>query len=132
MKCFPLRWAKDSFYGKFNETTCEFFSCYKFILWFFLHLQIMRKLDSCPLSFCCFYHNGQHFGRHKGNNLYENTSLHTNPLARSPGQVKLDSEKWKLWEILFQKIENVSKILLSGMSVKRIKAKTETHRIKLE
>ena len=23
-------------------------------------------------------------------------SLHANPLARSPGQVKLDSDKWKL------------------------------------
>ena len=33
------------------------------------------------------------------NNLF---SLHANPLARSPGQVKLDSDKWKLWENLFE------------------------------
>jgi hypothetical protein len=25
-------------------------------------------------------------------------SLRANPLARSPGQVKLDSDKWKLWK----------------------------------
>jgi hypothetical protein len=30
------------------------------------------------------------------------SSLHTNSLARSPGQVKLDSDKWKLWKNLFE------------------------------
>jgi hypothetical protein len=34
------------------------------------------------------------------------TSLHTNPLARSPEQVKLD---WKLRKNLFEKQENLSK-----------------------
>jgi len=28
-------------------------------------------------------------------------SLRTNPLARNLGQVKLDSDKWKLWKNLF-------------------------------
>jgi len=34
--------------------------------------------------------------KHKKNTK---TSLLANPLARSPGQVKLDSDKWKLWKI---------------------------------
>jgi hypothetical protein len=29
-------------------------------------------------------------------------SLRANPLARSPGQVKLDPDKWKLWKNLFE------------------------------
>ena len=29
-------------------------------------------------------------------------SLHANPLARSPGQVKLDSDKWQLWKNLLE------------------------------
>jgi len=29
-------------------------------------------------------------------------SLHANTLARRPGQVKLDSNKWKLWKNLFE------------------------------
>jgi len=29
------------------------------------------------------------------NNVGKSCSLHANPLARSPGQVKLDSDKWK-------------------------------------
>ena len=36
-------------------------------------------------------------------------SLCTNPLARSPGQVKLDSDMWKLWKNLFELVENLSK-----------------------
>ena len=36
-------------------------------------------------------------------------SLCVNPLAQSLGQVKLDSDKWKLWKNLFEKIENFSK-----------------------
>ena len=34
-------------------------------------------------------------------NRLEN-SLCTNPLAQCPGQVKLDSDKWKLWKNLFE------------------------------
>jgi len=30
------------------------------------------------------------------------SSLLANPLAQSQGQVKLDSDKWKLWKNLFQ------------------------------
>ena len=29
-------------------------------------------------------------------------TLHANPLAQSPGQVKQDSDKWKLWKNLFE------------------------------
>ena len=32
-------------------------------------------------------------------------SFRTNSLARSPGQEKLDSDKWKLWKNLFEYIE---------------------------
>ena len=31
------------------------------------------------------------------------TGLHANPLARSLGQVKLDSDKWKLWRTCWNK-----------------------------
>ena len=37
------------------------------------------------------------------NNLQD--SLHANPHALSSGQVKLDSEKGKLWNYLFELIE---------------------------
>ena len=37
------------------------------------------------------------------------SSLRANPLARSPGKVKLDSDKWKLWKNLFEWIEKFSK-----------------------
>jgi hypothetical protein len=33
-------------------------------------------------------------------------SLCTNPLAQNPRQVKLDSDKWKLWKNLYEEIEN--------------------------
>ena len=36
-------------------------------------------------------------------------SLLANPLAQSPGQVKLNSDKWKLWKNLFEWIEKISK-----------------------
>jgi hypothetical protein len=29
-------------------------------------------------------------------------TLHANPIAQSPGQVKQDSDKWKLWKNLFE------------------------------
>ena len=42
------------------------------------------------------------------------SSLHANPNARSPGQVKLDSDKWKLWQNLFEWIEVFFLILAFG------------------
>jgi len=36
-------------------------------------------------------------------------NIHANPLARSTGQVKLDSDKWKLWKNLFEYDSNFSK-----------------------
>ena len=32
-------------------------------------------------------------------------SLRVNPIARIPGQIKLDSDKWKIWQNLFEWIE---------------------------
>ena len=47
-------------------------------------------------------------------------SLRANPLARSPGQVKLDSDKWKLWKNKYKIFLN----LVLGQVVKKMKAKT--------
>jgi hypothetical protein len=51
--------------------------------------------------------------------------LQANPLARSPGQVKLDSGKWKLWKKFVFNIYNFfSKFGFRASRWKKIKAKT--------
>ena len=57
-------------------------------------------------------------------------SLCTNPLARSPGQVKLDSDMWKLWKNLFELVENLSKFGFRASRWKKIKAKIVTSMIR--
>ena len=51
------------------------------------------------------------------------SSLRTNPLALSLGQVKLDSDKWKLWKNLFEQIEKISKF---GFRASKRKKMTKT------
>ena len=51
-------------------------------------------------------------------------SLLANPLAQSPEQVKLDSDKWKLWKNLFEWIEFFSKFGFRSSRWLKIKTKT--------
>jgi len=51
----------------------------------------------------------------------EYCSLHANPLAWSLGQVKLDSDKWKLWKNLLEWIDFFSKFGFRESTWKNIK-----------